>query len=119
MKDISLGQKIDKEVYDRKNFDLEYEQKKIEERFANFERDNEQIIITLKYLLEFVSKVDLLYQSSGIEKKRRILKLIFPNFYLDGSNLLYEIKKPFDEFIKKADCIKTWVWWDSNPRPID
>ena len=63
----------------------------------------------MKHLLEVTSKIYELYTSSGIERKRKILKLIFPNFWLDGRNLSYDIKKPFEIFLKRSDCLLNWA----------
>lgn len=57
-----------------------------------------------------------LFESSGIDVKRKILKLVFPNFYLDGQNLSYDIRKPFDLFIKGSTCSINLGWKDSNLR---
>ena len=68
----------------------------------------------MKLLLEVISRIYELYASSEIDRKRKILKLVFPNFWLDGRNLSYDIKKPFDEFIKKAYYLLNWRLGDSN-----
>ncbi len=65
--------------------------------------------ISMKHLLEVVSRIYELYVSSKIDRKRKILKLVFPNFWLDGRNLSYDIKKPFDEFIKGANYLLNWT----------
>ena len=95
------------------------EQKTLENKIAELSTDNKEIEISLEYLLNLTSRVNSLYESSRIEKKRKILKLIFSNFFLNGSKLSYEIKRPLDMFIKRSNCLLNWVWWDSNPRPID
>ena len=37
-----------------------------------------------------------------MDRKRKILKLVFPNFWLDGSKLSYDIKKTLEDFLKRA-----------------
>ena len=64
--------------------------------------------ITLEYLLDLVSRVNSLYKSSRIDKKRRILNLVFSNFFLNGSNLSYELKRPFDLFVKRSNRLLKW-----------
>lgn len=114
-----MEESITKEEYNKKKFDLGIEKDILEAKIKNFEMLSQDVEISLEYLLDVVSRCKFLYESSGIDRKRKILKLVFPNFYLDGQKLGYTIRKPFDEFIKKASCTKIWVWWDSNPRPID
>ena len=83
-------------------------------RIAELSTDNKEIEITLEYLLDLVSRVNSLYKSSRIDKKRRILNLVFSNFFLNGSNLSYELKRPFDLFIKRSNRLLNWAWRDSN-----
>ena len=74
--------------------------------------DNKEFEISLEYLRGLVSKINFLYESSRIERKRKILNLVFSNFFLNGSNLSYELKKPFDLIVKKAYCLLNWAWRD-------
>lgn len=106
--DIYLAEDIDKETYDKKKAELTREINLLESQIANFNNNSEEVHISIKLLLKVVSRIDELYKSSEIDRKRKILKLVFPNFWLDGRNLLYDIKKPFDEFIKKAYYLLNW-----------
>ena len=45
----------------------------------------------------------------NLYRKRKILKVVFPNFWLDGRKLLYDIKKPFEELLKGAVCLLNWA----------
>ena len=80
----------------------------LENQIANFNNNSEEVCISMKRLLEVVSRMNELYASSEIDRKRKILKLVFPNFWLDGQNLLYDIKKPFEELLKGAYRLLNW-----------
>lgn len=112
--DVYLDNSIDKETYERKKAELTREVSLLENQIANFNNNSEEVHISMKHLLEVTSRIYELYASSEIDRKRKILKLVFPNFWLDGRNLSYEIKKPFDEFIKKAFYLLKWRLGDSN-----
>ena len=71
-----------------------------------------------KNTLEVVSRIYELYASSEMDRKRKILKLVFPNFWLDGSKLSYDIKKTFEDFLKGAYCLLNWAGVDSNHRSL-
>ena len=88
---------------------IQREQEFIEKRIAELSTDNKEVVITLEYLLDLVSRVNSLYESSRIDRKRKILKLVFSNFFLNGRNLSYEIRKPFDMFVKRANRLKNWA----------
>ena len=87
---------------------IEIEQKTLENKIAELSTYNKEIEITLEYLLDLVSRVNSLYKSSRIDKKRRILNLVFSNFFLNGSNPSYELKRPFDLFIKRSNRLLNW-----------
>lgn len=106
--DLYLAEDIDKETYDKKKTELTREVSLLESQISNFNSNSEEVHISMKHLLEVASRIYELYSSSEIDRKRKILKLVFPNFWLDGRNLSYELKKPFDEFIKKANRLKNW-----------
>ena len=44
-------------------------------------------------MLELASKSHELFKSSGNDKKRRIINIVFSNLYLDGENLEFTMKK--------------------------
>ena len=116
--DVYLDNSIDKETYERKREDLTKEINLIENQIANYKNNLEEVHISMKYLLQVVSRVYELYMSSEIERKRKILKLVFPNFWLDGSKLSYDVRKPFDLFIKRSICLLNWAGVDSNHRTL-
>ena len=93
---------------------IQREQEALEKRISELSTDNKEVEITLERLLEVVSKANFLYESSRIDRKRKILKLVFSNFFLNGSNLSYDIRKPFDMFVKRANRLKIWRIGDSN-----
>ena len=116
--DVYLDNAIDKETYERKKEDLTREISRLENQIANFNNNSEEVCISMKRLLEVVSRMNELYASSEIDRKRKILKLVFPNFWLDGQNLLYNIKKPFEELLKGAYHLLNWAGVDSNHRTL-
>ena len=89
----------------------------LEEKIIKLPDDNKTIHITLEHLLDVASRVNSLYQSSRIDKKRKILSFVFSNFFLNDSKLSYDIKKPFELFLKRSDCLLNWAAVDSNHRP--
>ena len=110
--DVYLDNAIDKDIYERKKSEITKEINLLESQIANFNNNLEQVHISMKYLLEVVSRVYELYASSENERKRKILKLVFPNFWLNGSKLSYDIRKPFDLFIKRSICLLNWAGVD-------
>lgn len=98
--DLFIDESITKTEYDKRKYELSVQKDNIESQIAKLNDANDDFEITVKYLLDVASRSYSLFKSSGIDVKRKILKLVFPNFYLDGQNLSYDIRKPFDLFIK-------------------
>lgn len=88
---------------------IEMEEQTLEKRIESLSTDSKDVVITLEYLLDLVSRANSLYESSRIDKKRRILNLVFSNFWLNGQNLSYELKRPFDIFIKRSNRLLNWA----------
>ena len=109
LKKVYLDGDFTREEYLLEKQNIEIEQKTLEKRIAELSTDNKEFEITLEYLLDLVSRVNSLYKSSRIDKKRRILNLVFSNFFLNGSNLSYELKRPFDLFIKRSNRLLNWA----------
>ena len=88
---------------------LTKEKQEIQERLQNFNEDTEEVYVTLELLLTLASKAKFLYQSSRIDRKRQIIKVVFSNLFINGSKLGYTIKKPLEEFFNKVLCSKWWA----------
>ena len=116
--DVYLDNAIDKETYDRKKEELTREISRLENQINNFNNNSEEVYISMKCLLEVASRLNELYASSEIDRKRKILKTVFPNFWLDGRKLLCEMKKPFEELLKGAYRLLNWAGVDSNHRTL-
>ena len=109
LKSAYLDGDFSKEEYHAEKQKIELEQKTLEKRLDNLSSDNKEFEITLEYLLALVSRANSLYESSRIDKKRKILKLVFSNFWLNGRNLSYDIKRPFDLFVKRSIRLFNWA----------
>lgn len=109
LKTAYLDRDFTRDEYLTEKQNIQREQESLEKRNSELSTDNKEIEITLEYLLKVVSKANFLYESSRIDRKRKILKLVFSNFFLNGSNLSYDIRKPFDMFVKRANRLLNWT----------
>lgn len=100
--DVRLEGSITKDEYDKKSNELRAEQYNIKTKLDKHVDADKEFAITLEYILDIASRSHELFESSGNEKKRRILNLVFSNFLLNGSKLEYELKRPFDMLVKKS-----------------
>lgn len=112
--DVRIDGSITTGEYDKRKNQLIEEKYDIECKIAKHSEADEDFEITVEYILDIASRTYELFKSSGIDKKRRILKLLFPNFFLNGSNLEYTIRSPFDLLVKRASYPKNLGRKDSN-----
>ena len=112
-----VDETMDKSEYNNLKQSLLLQKKELEEKIVRLPNDMQETQITLEYLLDVASRVNSLYNSSRIEKKRKILSAVFSNFFLNGSKLSYDIKKPFEIFLKRSNRLLNWAAVDSNHRP--
>ena len=54
---------------------------------------------------------------ANIEQKRKLLTLIFANLEMQGANLHYTLRKPFDVLAQIPESANWRARRDSNPRP--
>ena len=70
-------------------------------------------------IIELANKATFLYEKLSSDEKRKLLKIVLSNCYLDGKILRPVYKKPFDIILKMATSNKKLPGLDSNQRPID
>lgn len=113
---LYIDESITKDEYNKKKEELSILKDNIQSQITKLNEADDNFEITVEYLLDAASRSYSLFKSSGIDVKRKILKLVFPNFYLDGQNLSYDVRKPFDLFIKGSTYPINLGRKDSNLR---
>ena len=114
--DLLLDECITQTMYTKKHNKYLSVQQDLLQKIDALTNDDDDFEITVNCLLDLISRAYDIFESSGIDRKRRLLNLVFTNFLLDGKNLDYTIRKPFDKFIKKAPYTKKLGRKDSNLR---
>lgn len=76
---------------------------------------NDQFKIALSMLVTLASKAWDIFQSSTIDEKRQLIGYVFSNLEMEGANLRYTLKTPFNLFINMGDHQKWRPLRDSNP----
>ena len=114
--DKFVDESITKDIYDIKYKEYLLEKDKINRLISNYALNNTNIEISLEYLLKLACNAFYLFKSSGIDKKRKLIKLVFPNLYLNGQNIDYIMRKPFDMLVKGLNCSQILGRKDSNLR---
>ena len=105
--DDRLDKRITVNEYDRKIQKLKKEERDIYEQLKDHSRWDEAFLLSSSYILELANRAYTLFKGSQISKKRELINFIFANLEVDGSNLVYKIKEPFNELLF---CGQSWKW---------
>ena len=110
---------ISEEDYERFYTDFKDKKDDINTRLIKLQNAENDYYITAKYLLELANRAHTLFESSEVEEKRLLIKLVLSNLRLKGKEVVCEVNKPFDLIL---ECNDSQVWCarqDSNLRPTD
>lgn len=98
-----LQQRITEDDYDKYDSQFRDEIADIDARLGMLQDADDQYFISAKYILELSKRAKELFESSKIEQRRQIIKLVLSNLTLEGKKLRYEAVKPFDTILNCAD----------------
>lgn len=97
-----LDRKIEEDFFEQKREDYRREQKNIRKRLDNLEGADDGYYITARYLLQLANKATAIFESSEVETKRQLIKLVLQNPVIDGVTLSATIRKPFSYFAEES-----------------
>ncbi len=96
--DLLVESKISQDMFDKKNSSYEKEIKDLREQIKMSRLDDKSFIDEGKKIIEQGKQLYSLYLKQNTHEKRKMLKNIFSNLFLDGQNLHYEHNRPFCYF---------------------
>ncbi len=117
--DLFLDGDISKEDHEEKRQQLMQKRKDIIREIENHTNADDKFSELLINLVELASRAFVAFKSSTIERKRKLINLVFGNLELKDGKLDFMLRSPFDAFVK---CTKIGEWrnrGDSNLRPSD
>jgi site-specific DNA recombinase len=112
-----LDEKIPEILYQRKFEEYRDSQKSIQNKRQNIEQVEDEYYATVSHLLELSKHAPKLFLRADNEQKRSLVNLVLSNLQLDGDQLRWQTKKPFDTM---AFCNNNSTWLrrlDSNQQP--
>ena len=116
--DMRLNNSITQEQYNKKYNDITKQIETTDRKLTHYNEVTKQGLNTLEDLVLLVSKIPEIYESSNFDEKRKVLKLLYSNFLLEGKNPLFSIRKPLENILSRGLC---HVWSgrrDSNTRHL-
>lgn len=85
---------------------------------THYNEATKQGLNSLEDLINLVSKIPEIYKNSNLDEKRKVLKLMYSNLFLQGKNPLFSIRKPPERIFSRGF---RHVWsgrHDSNMRHL-
>lgn len=114
-----LKGRITESEYDRFYISLRDQVADLEIQLSLLQDAEDNYYTTAKYILDLSSRAYDLFESSEVEQKRQLIKLVLQNLRLDGKKLLFEPEKPFDLILEYGYRQEWCARKDSNLRPTD
>lgn len=90
-----IDQSITRDEYDKLKIQFHTDKHNIGQRMKNCVEADDRFIVTLEALLDLASRSYDLFKSSDIERKRKVVGLIFSNLQMDGEKLNFSMRKTF------------------------
>ena len=106
--------RITQDEYDKKASELKQRQYEINEQQKQYTEADDQLAMTLSYLINIASRAYELFESSKAEQKRQLLGFPLSNLTLRGKKLNYTLKNPFNSF---SDIQKRSKWLGDRDLP--
>ena len=112
-----LDDKITEELYQRKSDEYRANQKKLQRQRDNIELVDDEYFGTVFHLLNLAKSAPKLFQKANIEQKRSLLQIVLSNFSLDGDQLRWKLKEPFETMVLCSENSSWLRQLGSNQRP--
>lgn len=94
-----LDENIPEELYKRKFEVYRTAQKAIQNKRINIEQVEDDYYGTVSHLLRVSKNAVKLFEKADQEQKRSLISIVLSNLRLEGDQLIWELKKPFDTMV--------------------
>lgn len=119
MYEDKLDGKIASDTFEKLNNEYETERQDLASKLEGHSRKDEDFQITLDKILFLATNAYDIFKSSEPHEKTQFLIFLVQNSFLEGKNLLYKMKNPFQGVVQYHSHPEWLRGWDSNPRPRD
>lgn len=102
-------------------------QLEIEAQLAQYTHADKDFYLNASMLLNLVKRAVSVFDGSEPATKRQILNFLLQNCILEGKNLKFELKNPFDGVLEAnsrsnmlvwQDSFRTYRWEEALPNPL-
>lgn len=98
--DMYMDGDIEKEVWTKKNQEIEEQKALLENQLKSMKQSKEKLIDNGKNIIECSKQAYNLYKNQSTEEKRKLLEVMFEKITIKDRKIEYTYKKPFCYFAK-------------------
>ncbi len=113
--DLLIDGKIDKEIYDKKQQELKKRQYDIGIQLEDYTKADESYHIAANMVLSLAKRAQEVFESSEPAEKRVFLNYLLQNPTVNGKNLSYALRSPFNAILELTTQPTRGAYRDSNP----
>jgi DNA invertase Pin-like site-specific DNA recombinase len=108
-----VDKEISKEMYNKKLQEYDSKQADIASKMSKFQVADKEFYTTIDILIRLTQRAEKLFESSEPHEKRAFANFLLQNCQLEGKNLKFELKSPFDGALKANECSNLLrIVWD-------
>lgn len=100
---------ITQSMYDKKMQELLQRQHEIANYLETQIKADEVFYITVKSMLELCSKAYEIFESSSMDKKRKLMSFLLSNITIKDASVCYSLKEPFNSLTNLDENSKWWA----------
>ena len=100
-----LRGRITEDEYDKFYQSLRDQITEVTIRLEHLQEAEDNYYTTAKYVLSIINRAHELFESSEVEEKRQLIKLVLSNLRMEEENIVWDVLKPFDLFLNATDGI--------------
>ena len=105
--DLLIAGTVPAEVYRSKNAEYETAKIELQAKIEKLQTPDTSVERAIDKVLNFSQNSFAIFKSSQIEEKRRILNIVFANFFMDGKNPEISMRKNF-KLLSKIGACEDW-----------
>ena len=105
---------ITKDMFNKKLKEYKEKQVELEVKMEQYTDADENFYLTANMMLNLAKKAYEIFQVSEVSEKRQLLNFLLQNLKLQGKNLVFELKTPFDTVLQASKCSNLFRGLDSN-----
>lgn len=114
--DLYISGKIKETIYNRQINEIDTERTRLQDSIAKYKEITKDIKTTVENLLDIAGNLSQIIHNASADKQNKLLRLLIKDCTLNGKELKYTVRAPFDKFIQ---CDSPAQWFKNPTADIE